>query len=86
MLKEVPGSDLNSVLATPDGFLGCQGSKPNLRGYPCGVWTLFHYFTVSALRSADSMEVLGAMLGYIKNFFGCSECSKHFQVRLKFQC
>ncbi|CAH1787524.1 unnamed protein product, partial [Owenia fusiformis] len=63
----------------------CQGSKPNLRGYNCGLWTLFHTLTVSAMiqqeddENPDSREVAMAMKGYITNFFGCKECAKNFK-------
>uniref|UniRef100_A0A182XYW9 Sulfhydryl oxidase n=1 Tax=Anopheles stephensi TaxID=30069 RepID=A0A182XYW9_ANOST len=63
-------------------WIGCSGSREGLRRYPCGLWTLFHYLTVQAAESDLSnnpLEVLEAMHGYIKNFFGCSECSQHFQ-------
>lgn len=46
------------------------------------MWELFHYLTVSATNSEKShepQEVLRAIHGYVKNFFGCSECSDHFQ-------
>lgn len=64
-------------------FVGCAGSKPRLRGYSCSLWTLFHFMTVQAEaneESSDPLEVLQAMHGYIKNFFGCTECAEHFQV------
>lgn len=63
-------------------FLGCHGSQPNFRGYPCSLWTMFHVLTVDALVSPDSgkpRDVLEAILGYVTHFFGCAECSKHFQ-------
>lgn len=63
-------------------WIGCSSSKEGLRRYPCGLWTLFHYLTVQAAESDLSnnpQEVLEAMHGYIKNYFGCSECSQHFQ-------
>lgn len=63
-------------------FLGCQGSQPNYRGYPCSLWTTFHVLTVDAVVSSDSgkpRDVLEAILGYVTHFFGCTECSKHFQ-------
>ncbi|XP_033643196.1 sulfhydryl oxidase 1-like isoform X1 [Asterias rubens] len=65
-------------------WLSCQGSTHVYRGYPCGLWTLFHTLTVSqaALNSndvdADAKEVLNAMKGYMKYFFGCRECSENF--------
>ncbi|XP_016957625.1 sulfhydryl oxidase 1 [Drosophila biarmipes] len=64
-------------------FVGCTGSSPRLRGFSCSLWTLFHFMTVQAARneeSQDPLEVLQAMHGYIKNFFGCTECSEHFQA------
>lgn len=66
--------------------MGCQGSKSGLRGYSCGLWTLFHYLTVRAANAdatKDPVEVLRAIHGYVKNFFGCSHCSEHFQEMAK---
>ncbi|PSN30415.1 hypothetical protein C0J52_25442 [Blattella germanica] len=65
-----------------NNWIGCRGSKPQYRGYPCGLWTLFHTMSVNALLQNPEMEpleVLNAMLGYITYFFGCQDCSKHFQ-------
>ncbi|XP_055533610.1 sulfhydryl oxidase 1 [Wyeomyia smithii] len=63
-------------------WMGCSSTKDGLRRYPCGLWTLFHYMTVQAAEteiSTDPLEILQAMHGYIKYFFGCSDCSNHFQ-------
>lgn len=63
-------------------WVGCSSAKDGLRRYPCGLWTLFHYLTVQAAESEismDPLEILQAMHGYIKYFFGCSDCSNHFQ-------
>lgn len=65
-----------------DRWAGCQGSTSNLRGFTCGLWFLFHYLTVQSAESEDSndpLEVLQAVHGYVKYFFGCSDCSSHFQ-------
>lgn len=59
-------------------WVGCKGSQPHLRGYPCSVWTLFHTLTVNVPSDGSSSAVLTAMKGYIQNFFGCSYCAKHF--------
>lgn len=69
------------VFSSPKQWLGCRGSSPEKRGYPCGVWKMFHYLTVNAADAgvAQPREVLDTMLGYIKNFFGCADCSRHFQ-------
>ncbi|XP_037046806.1 sulfhydryl oxidase 1 [Bradysia coprophila] len=67
-----------------DRWVGCQPSSgtPTLRGFTCGLWFLFHYLTVQAAESetsTDPLEVLHAIHGYVKYFFGCSDCSSHFQ-------
>lgn len=31
-------------------WMACAGSKPNLRGYTCGLWTLAHTITVEAYK------------------------------------
>ncbi|XP_071777874.2 sulfhydryl oxidase 1 [Centroberyx gerrardi] len=70
--------------ALPEGvrWVGCQGSKPHFRRYPCGVWTLFHVLTAQAKTSGGSepQEVLRAMRGYVHNFFGCRPCAQHFDA------
>lgn len=43
---------------------------------------MFHHLTVAAdeqEKSTDPLEVLDAMHGYVKHFFGCTDCSRHFQ-------
>lgn len=75
-------SELGHVFLSKQGWLGCRGSRPEYRGYPCGLWTMFHTLTVFAelkkTATSDSREVLNSMAGYIKNFFTCSECAIHF--------
>ncbi|XP_028855478.1 sulfhydryl oxidase 1-like isoform X1 [Denticeps clupeoides] len=87
---ELPYSSLRAALdqsnqtaALPRGvrWVGCQGSRPHFRGYPCSVWTLFHLLTVQALETGSSgpLEVLWTMRRYMHNFFGCRYCSTHFE-------
>ncbi|XP_033207328.1 sulfhydryl oxidase 1-like [Belonocnema kinseyi] len=65
-------------------WIGCKGSSKIYRGYPCGLWTMFHMLTVNfAVQSFKEVEynpakILRAMYGYITNFFGCAECARHF--------
>ena len=65
-------------------WVGCRGSRPHLRGYPCSIWTTFHTLTVSyATREPVNSPtepdlILQAMKGFIKYFFGCAHCSNHF--------
>lgn len=70
------------VYTTNLEYVRCKGSQPKFRGYTCGLWTLFHTLTVNAAQKpgAESPRVLRAMHGYIKNFFGCTECAGHFQA------
>ncbi|KAF3695254.1 Sulfhydryl oxidase 2 [Channa argus] len=70
-------------------WVGCQGSRPGLRGYPCSLWTLFHVLTVrhdampTALENTgldgEAAPVLQVMRRYIRTFFGCEECGRHFE-------
>ncbi|XP_043218688.1 sulfhydryl oxidase 1-like [Amphibalanus amphitrite] len=63
-------------------YQACRGSRPNYRGYSCGLWTLFHSLTVQELRNVPegrNATVLPAVHGYVKHFFSCRHCSRHFQ-------
>ncbi|KAG9354535.1 hypothetical protein JZ751_001246 [Albula glossodonta] len=74
-------------------WVGCQGSRPELRGYPCSLWTLFHTLTVQAALRPDALAntgleddplaVLQTMRRYIGTFFGCQECGRHFEEMAK---
>lgn len=83
-LKPMDNED-ETIFSSRQQWLGCSGSSLKFRGYPCGMWKMFHYLTVNAADQnianpdANPREVLEAMHGYIKNFFGCADCSKHFQ-------
>ncbi|XP_071984876.1 sulfhydryl oxidase 1 isoform X2 [Engystomops pustulosus] len=70
-----------AVLTPNVNFVWCQGSKPEFRGYPCSVWTLFHMLTVRAaeLGSSNPHEVLKAMRSHVRFFFGCRDCAEHFE-------
>nr|CAI5816902.1 unnamed protein product [Callosobruchus analis] len=74
----------NKVFSAPQKWIGCLGSTPAYRGYPCSLWKMFHFLTVNAALDSNfhfphENIALRAMHGYIKNFFGCRECSNHFQ-------
>lgn len=63
-------------------WIGCKASTVGRRGFSCGLWQLFHYLTVQATNSVqtnDPIEVLKAIHGFVKHFFGCTHCSLHFQ-------
>lgn len=63
-------------------WVGCASYSGTKRRFPCSLWTMFHHLTVAAdeqEKSTDPLEVLDAMHGYVKHFFGCTDCSRHFQ-------
>ncbi|KAM6182361.1 sulfhydryl oxidase 2 [Erethizon dorsatum] len=70
-------------------WVGCQGSRPELRGYPCSLWKLFHTLTVQASTHPEALAgtgfeddpqaVLQAVRRYVRTFFGCQECGQHFE-------
>ncbi|XP_044051716.1 sulfhydryl oxidase 2 [Siniperca chuatsi] len=70
-------------------WVGCQGSRAGLRGYPCSLWTLFHVLTVQHDATPTALEntglegeaapVLQVMRRYVRTFFGCEQCGRHFE-------
>ncbi|XP_064189353.1 sulfhydryl oxidase 1 [Anguilla rostrata] len=72
----------DAVLPERVTWVGCQGTQAHFRGYPCSVWTLFHVLTVRAMKTpgAAPLEVLQALRGYVRSFFGCRYCASHFET------
>jgi len=79
--------DFKAAMKISDGYLHpivdwrhCNGSRPEFRGYPCGLWSLFHVMTVNEYKSSkdNKHEVLKTMRDFIINFFSCQLCAKHF--------
>ncbi|XP_031305400.2 sulfhydryl oxidase 2 [Camelus dromedarius] len=81
------------LLASRIKWVGCQGSWPELRGYPCALWKLFHTLTVQAGAHPKALDgtgfeddpqaVLQTIRRYVHLFFGCKECGKHFEEMAK---
>ncbi|NXW59304.1 QSOX1 oxidase, partial [Eurystomus gularis] len=73
-----------AMLPTNVTWVGCQGSERHFRGYPCGLWTIFHLLTVQAVQNGPNkelpLEVLSTMRCYVRHFFGCQECAEHFEA------
>ncbi|XP_064114873.1 sulfhydryl oxidase 2-like isoform X2 [Macrobrachium nipponense] len=86
-IKALQGTD--SVLPEQQPWIGCRGSSPKYRGYPCGLWTTFHTITVNAVlqdgrnEKFNAKKPLRAIHGYVRDFFGCKYCSQHFQEMYK---
>ncbi|XP_007935878.1 sulfhydryl oxidase 1 [Orycteropus afer afer] len=76
-----------AVIAKKVNWVGCQGSEPHFRGFPCSLWILFHFLTVQATRqnlyhsweTARPQDVLQAIRSYVRYFFGCRDCASHFE-------
>uniref|UniRef100_A0A8C4XMD0 thiol oxidase n=1 Tax=Falco tinnunculus TaxID=100819 RepID=A0A8C4XMD0_FALTI len=74
-------------------WVGCQGTRPELRGYTCSLWKLFHTLTVQAALQPKALintgledspqTVLQIMRRYIQHFFGCRACAQHFEEMAK---
>ncbi|XP_040180065.1 sulfhydryl oxidase 2 [Rana temporaria] len=74
-------------------WVGCQGSRSQLRGYPCSLWKIFHSLAMhgatrpEALANtafeSDALAVLKVMRRYIRDFFSCRECAQHFEAMAK---
>lgn len=87
-LVKTTEEEMSPVYSGPHRWIACKGSTDSYRGYPCGLWTMFHTLTVNfALESRDEARtfsqddpatVLRAMHSYIKTFFGCADCVAHF--------
>jgi thiol oxidase len=51
--------------------------------YTCGVWTLFHTLSVSEVQAETALkpsEIMAAIRLFVKYFFSCEECQKHFMM------
>ncbi|KPM08186.1 sulfhydryl oxidase-like protein [Sarcoptes scabiei] len=79
-----------AALKTSDGFLKpmeswrhCNGTRPIHRGYPCGVWVLFHSMLANEYNMTKNdpnakPKVLPLMRSYIEAFFTCYQCRRYF--------
>uniref|UniRef100_A0A5K3F1K6 Sulfhydryl oxidase n=1 Tax=Mesocestoides corti TaxID=53468 RepID=A0A5K3F1K6_MESCO len=62
--------------------IACRGSKPYLRGYPCGLWIMFHSMSVNRFLQSKKPEpkapIAHALNRFVPRFFSCSYCAYHF--------
>ena len=75
--------EMSPIYSGPSQWVGCKGSEEGYRGYPCGLWTMFHMLTVNyALEDKNAerepRKILETMYGYVQHFFGCADCAQHF--------
>ncbi|CAD5227656.1 unnamed protein product [Bursaphelenchus okinawaensis] len=83
-LKEIQ-EELGHPVPAKTDYKACRGSKPFLRGYTCGLWTLFHTITVEAYKQnkhdpnfKPGYDVLEPIHQFIYNYLSCVECAKNF--------
>ena len=57
----------------------CKGSVPERRGYTCGLWMLFHSLAARVTGPTGGALWMAAVRGFMRRFFQCSDCSKHFE-------
>ncbi|KAG6511525.1 hypothetical protein ZIOFF_029593 [Zingiber officinale] len=58
-------------------WIFCRGSKDDSRGFSCGLWVLFHSLSVR-VADGESQLVFTTIRDFIKNFFVCDDCRRHF--------
>ena len=61
----------------------CRGSSWKFRGFPCGMWLLYHTLLTSGSPLAGFAK-LQAIRGYVVQFFTCADCRSHF-AQFKFE-
>ncbi|KAK6040283.1 Erv1 / Alr family protein, partial [Cooperia oncophora] len=82
--------DLGNPLPEKVEWIACIGSKPNLRGYTCGLWTTAHAITVEAYKTEANNplfnpvnDVMEPFHQFIFHFLSCAECAKNFDKETK---
>ncbi|KAH7697422.1 Protein F47B7.2 c [Aphelenchoides avenae] len=82
--EEIQG-ELGHPIPANTTWQACRGSKPFLRGYTCGLWTLFHAITVEAYkenkldpRFRPLDEVLEPIHQFILHYLSCEICRQNF--------
>uniref|UniRef100_A0A1I8AYZ6 Sulfhydryl oxidase n=1 Tax=Meloidogyne hapla TaxID=6305 RepID=A0A1I8AYZ6_MELHA len=83
--KENVENDQNNPFPISEEWEHCKGSSPVLRGYTCGLWTLFHVLTVNGYRngqkdsSFEPIRLLLSIRDWVLSFFACDHCRVHFR-------
>ena len=85
-----PGADLSPVAwkeqvtaaaipyarrGTEIAWKTCRGSSWKYRGFPCGMWLLYHALLANGLGGFAKLQ---AIRNYVVQFFTCSDCRSHF--------
>uniref|UniRef100_A0A0N5ARC9 Sulfhydryl oxidase n=1 Tax=Syphacia muris TaxID=451379 RepID=A0A0N5ARC9_9BILA len=74
-------AELGHPLPANMTWKACRGSKPYLRGYTCGLWTLMHFSTSYNLKyKALKFNIVEPIHQFIWRFLSCEICGKHFHT------
>jgi len=57
----------------------CRPRESGRGGYSCGMWLLFHTMVANSDRY-HAEDTLQTIHSWVQNFFGCQDCSSHFQA------
>jgi thiol oxidase len=71
---------LDKTQLNPDQieYAACTGSSGGKRGYPCSLWTLFH-FLVANSADDEAAAVVAVVVDIVTYFFGCLNCVENFK-------
>ena len=58
-------------------------SQPPKRGYPCGLWTTFHFLLANTATDDAISETLNAIVDIVTTFFGCEHCVENFKKEIQ---
>eukprot|EP01023_Acetabularia_acetabulum_P003730 TRINITY_DN11545_c0_g1_i2.p1 TRINITY_DN11545_c0_g1~~TRINITY_DN11545_c0_g1_i2.p1 ORF type:complete len:521 (-),score=66.06 TRINITY_DN11545_c0_g1_i2:596-2116(-) len=70
---KVCGDDIGTL-----SWKQCKGTREDTRGFTCGLWMLFHSLSTRVEEQLGGLTWLRGVEAYIRYFFGCSTCQKHF--------
>lgn len=63
-------------------YAACTPSVENLRGYPCSLWTLFHFLLANSDSDTSTLQAADCIVSIVTHFFGCSECVENFKKEI----
>jgi len=61
-------------------WAACSPSETPKRGYPCGLWSLFHFLLANSDDTANTITVIVEL---VTTFFGCSHCVDNFKLEIE---
>eukprot|EP00879_Flechtneria_rotunda_P002836 GHRR01003049.1.p1 GENE.GHRR01003049.1~~GHRR01003049.1.p1 ORF type:complete len:611 (+),score=194.39 GHRR01003049.1:731-2563(+) len=62
-----------------DSWVACRGTKPDGRGFTCGLWLLFHTTAARVSDGEGATLFMSSLKGFAHQFFQCQVCKEHFE-------